>query len=1635
MLRALTGFALLAVVFGALGSATSVGAAGPIARFDWSMADRYIDRDRDGFNDPSNTPGQVSEDFVLKFDACASTGGGGAISSYKWERETSAGHTESRTVTDCTLEWAFPKEGTFNITLTVKSDNGTDSRASDVVVRDFLVVSIGDSYAAGEGSPYRTLAKTVDFGGEQFELPYDADWESERCHRSAVAGAAQAARWLEKSDPKTSVTFVATACSGAKLADSEPGDDKPEGGILDPYAGVEPPSDMLPWSRCKGKPLPLDPKCPLPPQLDEVEWIVGNQEIDALLVGIGGNDMGFAPIITDCLLPVGGPCSEGGAKDIFDAGIVTLPGRYQRLNDELERRFGARLKSQHVVLSEYPDPTRDDDGSVCDPLVRSPISPFVDMFSRTEAAWISREVVPALNKRVKDATVKHQWTYAGGAVAAFLGPPGHGLCAEGHWLQTIPESIANLGLVDINGAFHPCAEGYGVYRDALSRAMISGLDLPYKPTVPGKDLVIGVQCSSPPGNFFADRDGDFVADIFDNCPMVYNFPVITLKGLAQEDEGNGVQKYTKGDGVGDACAGFTVNTSGDGKDGNLKDRICDGGDALADPPTTTEVCSLRAAIEQANYNGKQARITFNIGSGVKTIAVGSALPIVHAQITFDGTTQKSPLSGIPVVDKITLRCFQLLSHPCVELNGVATTSGLVSGLHFGAKADRSVVSTLVINRFSGYGIEVSLAGFVSIEGNFIGTDPKGRIALGNKRGGVLFGGASDGHVGGGESWQRNVVSGNGGNGVSVGIGSLAVRNVIQGNLIGTDVTGYRAIPNAGDGVFLNANRNVIGGDRFELGNTISGNRGNGIGIFGGPGVAGNTVIAGNRIGTAIDSRQPLGNHLSGISLLDESGKDTIGGPGARGNVIARNGRNGIFVAGGPGHDIQANSIFDNGFPKGLGIDISDCGICSGDPTPNDDKDVDPGANDRQNYPVLAKVEVSDSGVDVEGTLNSRPNTMFRIDLYASDGCDPSRFGEGDRFLGSTSVQTDANGNGGFSVEYNVTVGPAAQITATATNPGRSTSEFSLARGLGGNCPAPLVVNSPTDAPDGDLNDGKCDTGDIDDGLTGLCTLRAAIQNANKVTGADEIRFSIGSGPVVIQPATNLPAITERVVVDATTQPGYANRPLIELRGGAGAANGLSVVGGDTTIRGFAINSFPNFGIVLDSKGGNRVEGNYIGTNIGGALDKGNGGDGILVKSAGNTIGGIGFLGNVISGNHGYGVHVYGAAATGNVIQGNRIGTNAAGTLALPNDVSGVRITGATTIVGGLNPGEGNVLSGNARYGLELLAAENVVVGNLIGTNAAGDRALGNGKSGVIVGGAANAIGGTGLGAGNTISGNGEDGIVVPTGIKGTKILGNFIGPDSSGRTDVGNRGNGLYIVGLETEIGSKAAGGGNTISGNDADGIAVYGLGTVIVANMIGTQSDGVLALGNGKNGIGIYGPGRTTIGGPDPAESNRLYFNKANAILVSSGLDTVIQGNRIYRNGSKKGLGIDLGDCGGCSAQVTPNDPGDADLGANGRQNYPEIASATFVVNSVTAVGVLKSARNTEYQLDFYASQYCDSSGFGEGERPIGSTVVTTDGGGQAQFKVAGLVAQPLNEAITVTATGPDGTSEFSKCAKVASD
>ncbi|GAB5536212.1 MAG: hypothetical protein Rubg2KO_24610 [Rubricoccaceae bacterium] len=742
-----------------------------------------------------------------------------------------------------------------------------------------------------------------------------------------------------------------------------------------------------------------------------------------------------------------------------------------------------------------------------------------------------------------------------------------------------------------------------------------------------------------------------------------------------------------------------------------------------------------------------------------------------------------------------------------------------------------------------------------------------------------------------------------------------------------------------------------------------------------------------------------------------------------GNQFLQNGEAGFRLvdASLTGWALVGNRILANQF---LGIDLGPEGIQENDPL-----DADAG---RPNAPALSSIPslISGGQARVNGTLESLASTTFRIEAFSNPpGCDISGYGEGGTFLGGFQVTTDANGLATFDETLAASgASDGEPITLTATGP-EGTSEFSQC----GLVPDGAVFTVTTTAD------------------SGPGSLRAAITAANESpnTGGvlgppDRIEFAIpasdagcdGSGVCTIQPTSELTVVREGVFIDGLTQAGascdaWPATLKVVLNGDlAGDNYGLQLRSSRSTVQGLVVNGF--------GPGSFR----YAGIRI--LFDPG-------VRNADR-----------------------------NRIYCNYIGTDVTGTQRVPNE-TGIELNGDDNLIGGPEPGQRNLISGNGLNNIEMVAnnsggKRNVIQGNFIGPDVTGTKALPATEDFHLEDGVKlfnnfgdagdNLIGGTDHSpwtcdrACNLISGNGNEAINIAGPFR-TVIQGNFIGTDITGTKALepptiygfGPGVDGFSIPG--TIVGGTEPGAGNLISGIET-GIELTQIsggrftngqtaGVTIQGNRIGTDRTGTLDIGNTQGGIILYNGLREVrdviIGGTVEGAGNIIAYNNLGGVVLDGAqhVGNSILGNSIFGNRrgedafgnvyDTEGLGIDLSLDG-----ITANDPLDADDGGNEQMNYPVLTPivTTTSAGSASVQGTYSGTPNETFRLEFFASSQCHPSRFGEGERFMGHLDVTTGGDGLATFSGSFTADVPGGWVVTSTATNSRGsTSEFSQCAE----
>lgn len=434
--------ALVALVLcGALaGHARAQPPPSPTTIFEWRMPSRFGTEHDEKGRVVVPRPDEVRQGpWRVQLQVTAPACAGDA--EYRWSVGDEP--VEPRRLDACGFEHRFEREGTYPLRLDVTVDGTRLTQTQQVVVQDWLIVSIGDSVASGEAVP-----DVPDVG--------DAVWQSVRCHRSARAAPAKAAQRIEDVDDHSSVTFVHLACSGATVPR----------GLLGPYAGIEPPPD--------------EPA--LEPQVDALNELVARRPVDAVLVSIGANDVHFGDTVRFCA-PPGAHCftrpfgkAGGGPRrplqEVIAGSLRELPARYEAL----DRRISPAIERSRVHVVEYFDPTRDQRGNTCERILG-----FV---TGSELEQARSRLLEPLNDAVVAAAARHGWTAVTGVAPLFQN---HGYCAgPAAWVTTFNRSFVGLGgrlRGRVLGTLHPNEAGHEatseVIAGALGRTLYPGQVLPW----------------------------------------------------------------------------------------------------------------------------------------------------------------------------------------------------------------------------------------------------------------------------------------------------------------------------------------------------------------------------------------------------------------------------------------------------------------------------------------------------------------------------------------------------------------------------------------------------------------------------------------------------------------------------------------------------------------------------------------------------------------------------------------------------------------------------------------------------------------------------------------------------------------------------------------------------------------------------------------------------------------------------------------------------------------------------------------------------------------------------------------------------------------------------------------------------
>jgi hypothetical protein len=339
-----------------------------------------------------------------------------------------------------------PQLGAHTVTIVVTAADGLKAMSSQqVVMKDYVIVSLGDSAASGQGNPDKPAVYNA--RGKLMSAPV---WENQRTEDSGKSGPAQAALALEQSSPHSSVTFLSFAASGATILN----------GLLGPQDGDNPPTNPN--------------HALLPSQLDQLMQVLypngtapsaHPRTIDALTISIGLNDIGFANILEAAADPLAPPIYlNPKLVSQLESGLAQLPGLYDEVGAAIRSNLGNLVSN--VDLTEYPDPIHNATGGF------SAGSGTLFGISAAEFAYAYNNGAVPLQNVMKAAAARNGWTYVGGIAADTRD---HGLTAgpgpNGSWFLTPVQSFVIQR--DFNGTIHPNAQGQLVLRDHILGALLA----------------------------------------------------------------------------------------------------------------------------------------------------------------------------------------------------------------------------------------------------------------------------------------------------------------------------------------------------------------------------------------------------------------------------------------------------------------------------------------------------------------------------------------------------------------------------------------------------------------------------------------------------------------------------------------------------------------------------------------------------------------------------------------------------------------------------------------------------------------------------------------------------------------------------------------------------------------------------------------------------------------------------------------------------------------------------------------------------------------------------------------------------------------------------------------------------------
>lgn len=995
--------------------------------------------------------------------------------------------------------------------------------------------------------------------------------------------------------------------------------------------------------------------------------------------------------------------------------------------------------------------------------------------------------------------------------------------------------------------------------------------------------------------------------------------------------------------------------------------------------------TFRQAIIDANDNPGPDDIRFDV-AGTITLTSGS-LPDIIDEVNIDAT-----LSAL------------YIDRPVVQVD-----FGNFGGLNFVRGSSNSALRGLSLVNAADAGASFSDVGNVVVAANYIGIDLDGTTVRANRGNGLSFSNVAYSSIGGDFAADRNVISGNGGDGIAL---DLSSDNWVLSNYIGVDAGGTLDRGNGGNGVFLTHGSagNFIG---CTVRNVISGNQGYGVLIEDNSNF---NSVSDNLIGLTALGDTARSNDLGGVKIQDSDdnlignddpvssidyydtsaivGPPVSGWQGIRGSdtpgqflMAGTSDTSGLLFDGTMDGTVGTSTLFN--VPHAYNTSIYGPDNLSGSQL----RLVGSYKN-----PDYATAPVTVHGFLFEGTTaEANDPTKYRTIDYPGAKYNYVHSTMGGLAVGNYDSPLD---HGSFSLP----LGPGhAYIYDIAHNtfltdvvyPG---SNSNTAYGIWYNGGASYTIcGGYSDVLGTGVNN-------FDDQSRPLGQAYMVDYDSSTGLFTNWASFNYPTGYNIITHFESISSVEKGVYTLSADS--------VQLGGGANPVQGSFVSVRRNTDGSFGEAdwvdlNYTGLSPLLNVTSSNSVYGNNV---VGIVI-------GLDTFSFQATINSSFQLSNVISGNGGNGITLVGA--NNNIISMNYIGTDTTGTIDLGNGANGILVTSGSSgnMIGGqatggnnptgggsapvfVRPPQGNLISGNNGNGVLINAAAtmNTLSGNFIGTTASGIAPLGNALDGVAIDSAnRNEIIGCTFQQDpfvfyNVISGNGGNGLSV-TNANNTKVQANFFGMGADNTTGVGNGLDGVLLQGssANTQFGGVIPLG-NVVVANKRNGLEIAGTvsGTVVFNTFCGLPAFKIVAVPNVLDGMLI-----TSTGGNNLIRTNVISGNGNNGVHISGNATGVQVTEAIIGMDTNGGAAIPNG----ANGILVDGNAHDNLLGGD---QASVILQTTISANGSNGIAIVGNAANNTIVHSFIGVDITGLLAFPNGGAGvfIGGNAIGTIIGGTTPFK-----------------------------------